>query len=72
MNMKPYRSINLYQSFIYRKRLFFVVSSLFLSTGLLLAAMFDLIILLALERPDDTTHSGLTTVMVRVLGALVN
>ena len=64
--MKPCsrRVLYHYQSFHYRKKLFYVLSSFLLSITLMCTGVFDLVFLLALERPDLTTHDGLATVMV--------
>ena len=54
----------LYFSFQYRKIVFYVTSSLLLSCALMISGFLDLILLLVVEKPTLTTHSGLTTVMV--------
>lgn len=56
-----------YQTFNYRKKLFYVVSSFLLSIALMCTGVFDLTCLLAFERPDLTTHNAMATIMVRLL-----
>ena len=60
----PQLKNRLYFSFQYRKILFYVASSLLLSCALMISGLLDLILLLVVEKPTLTTHSGLTTVMV--------
>lgn len=53
-----------FKSFSHRKKLFYVVSSLLLSIGLMWTGIIDLVLLLVLEKPEKTTHNAVTTVMV--------
>lgn len=53
-----------YKSFSHRKKLFYVVSSLLLSIGLMWTGIIDLVLLLVLEKLEITTHNAVTTVMV--------
>ena len=64
-----FRKNRLYLSLQYRKKLLYVFLSLILSLGLLCTGVLDLVFL-ALEKPDITTHSALTTVMVSPTYAL--
>ncbi len=65
--MKPCRN-TFYQTFHYRKKLFYVLSSFLLSIALMCTGVFDLITLLAFQRPDLTTHKAMATIMVSLLG----
>lgn len=44
--------------------MFCVVASLLLAIALMLTGVIDLILLLGLEKPELTTHSALSTIMV--------
>lgn len=60
-----------YRSFSHRKKLFYVISSLLLSIGLMWTGVIDLILLLVLEKPEKTTHNAVATVMVSSSQCLV-
>lgn len=60
----PHPRNKLYFSLQYRKIVFCVVASLLLAIALMLTGVIDLILLLGLEKPELTTHSALSTIMV--------
>ena len=62
--MNEMRANLLYKSFHHRKKILYVVLSILLSAGLIIADLYDLIVLLSLHRADLTTHSAVESLTV--------
>ena len=54
-----------YLTFHHRKKLFYAVSSLIISSVLLFTGIFDIIAVTALQNPNLSTHKFMKTIMVR-------
>ena len=59
------RKNRFYLSFHHRKKLFYVISSMILSSVLLFTGVFDIMVVLLLQNPNLSTHKFMKTVMVR-------
>ena len=57
----------LYKSFHHRKKIFYVMFSILLSIGLIISDVYDMAMLLTLQKPDVTTHKAINIIMVRVV-----
>lgn len=57
----------LYKSFHHRKKIFYVIFSILLSIGLIIVDVYDMAVLLTLQRPDVTTHNAVDSIMVRIV-----
>lgn len=54
-----------YLTFHHRKKLFYAVSSLIISSVLLFTGIFDIIAVIVLQNPNLSTHKFMKTIMVR-------
>ena len=56
-----------YFSFHHRKKLFYVISSMILSSVLLFTGLFDIMVVTLLQNPNLSTHKFMKTAMVRII-----
>lgn len=66
------RKNRFYFSFHHRKKLFYVISSLVISSGLLFTGIFDIMVVCLLQNPNLSTHKFMKTVMVRTKALMVS